>query len=100
MGDHILEALDRHVDYWDPRLGTNNERLTPTTIEDLKEVNIGPLAHRVTKIGTSVTEKEECELLDQLIINVDLFSWAPPDMTRIDTRVVCHCLAITLLPCQ
>lgn len=50
----------------------DNERLTPT--KDLKEVRKFPLVHKVTKIGTSFTEEEEGRLIDQLIINVDLFA--------------------------
>lgn len=34
MGSPFPEALDANIDGWDPRLGSNNERLMPT--EDLK----------------------------------------------------------------
>lgn len=37
------------------RVGGDNERLTH--MDDVKEVRIGPSVHRVTKIGTSLTEK-------------------------------------------
>lgn len=56
-------------------MGAKVERLT--AMKDLKEVKIGPLAHHVTKIGTSLTEEEKCKLVDQLIKNVYLFSWDP-----------------------
>lgn len=51
------EAPDTNIDYWDPRLGVDNERLMPT--KDLKEVRICPSTHQVTKIGTSLTVEEE-----------------------------------------
>lgn len=47
---------------WDLRLGMENERLMPT--EDLKEVQIGHLGHRVIKIVTSLPKKEERKLVD------------------------------------
>lgn len=78
------------TDIWDPRLGKDNERLTPT--EDLKEVWIGPSTHQVTKIGISLNEEEARELVGQLTRNNDLFIWASLDMSKIDTRVTCHFL--------
>lgn len=49
----------------------DNER--PMPIDDLKEVRRGPSVHQVTKIGTSLTEEEECKLVGQLNRNVNLF---------------------------
>lgn len=57
---------------------------------------MGPFAHQVTKLGTSLAKEGEQELIDQLIKNVDLFAWAPSDMPGIDTKVVNHRLAIHL----
>lgn len=74
----LPKALDVDTDSWDPRLGVDNERLTP--IEDLKEVRIYHSDHQVMKIGTSLSIEEERDLFDQLIRNTNLFSWAPPDM--------------------
>lgn len=48
----------------------------------------------MTKIGTSVTEKEERELVDQLIKNIYLFAWTPSDMPGINTKMVIHRLVI------
>lgn len=53
-------------------MGAEAERLTPT--EDLKEVHICLLANQVIKIDTSLSEKEEGELVDQLTKNVDVFT--------------------------
>lgn len=61
-GAPLSEALDANIDCWGSKLGVNKERLAPT--EDLKEVRKGPLAHQVTKIGTSLTEEEEHELVN------------------------------------
>lgn len=69
------EAPNANFDFWDPRLGTNNERLAP--MEDLNKVRIGPSPYQATKIGTSLSEEEEHELVDQLTRYADLFSWAP-----------------------
>lgn len=72
VGAPFSKVPNTDLNCWDPRLGTDVERLTP--IEDLKEVLIGPLPHQVTKIGTSLTEEEKHELIDQLIKNVNLFA--------------------------
>lgn len=61
-GHPFPEAFDAEVDCWIPRLGDDNERLTP--IEDLKEVMIAPTSHQETKICTFITEEEENELID------------------------------------
>lgn len=76
-------AQDTDTTGWDPRLGVENERLTPT--KDLKDVQIGPLAHHVTKIGTSLFEEEGRKLDDQLIRNVDLLIRTLSDMSGINT---------------
>lgn len=63
------EVPNTYHECWDPRLDPEVEVLT--SIEDLKEVHIGPHAHQVTKIGTSLFEEEERELVDRLIKNVE-----------------------------
>lgn len=63
-------------------------------IEDLEEVQIGPHAHQVTKISTSLFVEEEQELVDRLRINVNMFAWPPSDMLGIYTKVVSHRLTI------
>lgn len=45
-------------------------------------------------MGTSLSRSKEEELVALLRRNVNLFSRAPSDMPDIDTRVVCHRLAI------
>lgn len=92
VGVPLPEDLDANINFWDPRLGANNKRLTP--MEDLEEVKICPSTHQVTKIGTSFSEEEEHKLVDQLIRNINLFAWDPSDMPKIDTRVICHHLNI------
>lgn len=92
IGVLLPKALETETDSRDPRLGRDNERVMPT--EYLKEVRIGPSAYQVTKIGTSLTEEEEHDLVNQLIRNIDLLAWAPSDMLRINIRVVCYHLSI------
>lgn len=77
-------------------MGTEVEWLM--SIEDLKEVYIGYHAHKVTKIGASSSVVEERELVDQLIKNVYLFTWAPSIMLGIDSKMVRHHLAIHTSP--
>lgn len=60
----------------------------------MKEVQIGPLAHQVMNISTSLTKDEECNIVDQLNKNLELFTWAPSDMPMIDTKVISHRLFI------
>lgn len=76
----------------DPKIETNDERLTPT--KDLKELYIGVRDFKVTKLSTFLSESKEEELLATLIRNVDLFAWIFGDMPGINTRLVCHHFAI------
>lgn len=69
-----------------------SERLTPT--KDMNEVQIGPLDHKVTKIGISFFKEEEREIVDQLKRSIDLFAWTPSNIPDIDTRVMCYRLAV------
>lgn len=62
------------------------ERIPPK--EDLKKVQIGSQIYHVTNISTLLYTKEEHELVEKLINNIDLFTWAPFDMPGIDTKVV------------
>lgn len=73
-------------------MGTEEELLTP--IEDLKNVQIGPHTHQVTKMSTLLSAWEEREPVDQLRRNVNLFAWAPSDMPGIGIKVISHRLAI------
>lgn len=55
------------------------------------------MVHQVTKLGTSLYEPEEEELVTLLMRNIDLFVLAPSYMPDINTRVVCHHLTIDLV---
>jgi len=70
----------------DPREYFHHDRLEPT--EDLKEIAIGPEAHKTTKIGTSLDPTEEAALINLLKKNLDIFAWQPSDMLRIDPNIV------------
>lgn len=85
-----FQILDFEV--WDPKLGVEVEVLMP--IENLKEIQIGPHVHQVTKIGNSLSAEEERELVIRLKKNVDLFTWAPSDMPDIYKDFVSHLLVI------
>lgn len=47
MGVPLPEALNAHVDGWDPKIGMENETFTP--IEDLREVRINLSSHQVQR---------------------------------------------------
>lgn len=87
-----LEAREVNVASQDPRLHTKNEMLTLT--EDLKDIQIGPLDHQVTKLGTSLFGSRERYVISLLKRNINLFAQGPSDMPEIDTRVLCQNLAI------
>ncbi|RDY06334.1 hypothetical protein CR513_09686, partial [Mucuna pruriens] len=80
--------------YFDPRHFYGDER--PHPAEDLKEVQIGPLSTHVTKIGTTLSSREEARLMDSLKQNVDNFACTIKDMPDIDSRFMCHRLSVVL----
>lgn len=88
----LTEAHDIDITILDPILGVKNERLTP--IKELKEVQIWPLGHKVTRIGTSLSKETECKPVNQLKMNVNLLAWPLSNMPYINTRVVCNCLVV------
>jgi hypothetical protein len=96
---HVLDFLDTSgmgvtvnmVDL-DPMEDFQSEHIEPT--EDLKEISIGPEAHKTTKIGTTLDPQEEAAIIALLKRNVDLFAWQPSDMPRIDLSIVCHHLSV------
>lgn len=65
--------------------------------KDLKEVKIGPLPHQVTKLGILLSEYEKKDLIILFKRNVDMFAWTPSNMLGMDTRVMCHRLAINVM---
>lgn len=76
----------------DPRLEAESERRNPT--KDMKEVQIRPLNHKVTKMGTSFSEPEEVDLISLLRKNIDLSVLVPWDMPEIYTIMTCYRLNI------
>ncbi|RDX76977.1 hypothetical protein CR513_42971, partial [Mucuna pruriens] len=84
-----VNALDLNLD---PRHLYENER--PHPIEDLKEVQIGPLTTHVTKIGTTLGLEEEARLANFLKRNVDVFAWTTKDMPGIDPDFVSPSLGV------
>ncbi|RDY13737.1 hypothetical protein CR513_01293, partial [Mucuna pruriens] len=84
-----VNALDLDLD---PR--SQFEREGPLPAEDLKEVQLGPRQEQITKIGTTMSQKEEEMLTAILIANYDVFAWSARDMPGIDPTFMCHQLSI------
>ncbi|RDX65006.1 hypothetical protein CR513_56368, partial [Mucuna pruriens] len=76
----------------DPRCHEERER--PHPVEKLKEIQVGPKESQRTKIGTTMTEEQETELIRCLQQNSDVFAWAPEDMLGIDPKFMNHRLSI------
>jgi len=55
---------------------------------------IGSQPHQSTKIGTSLAPSEEKDLIMLLKRNLDLFAWAPSDMSGIYPNVAYHHLDV------
>lgn len=80
------EERDTDLTSWDLRLGSKNERLTPNLrIERDIDWPLGPPSHQVGHLPALVA------LLKR---NIDVFAWAPSDMSCINTRVMYHRLSI------
>ncbi|RDY02805.1 hypothetical protein CR513_13698, partial [Mucuna pruriens] len=76
----------------DPR--SHYEREGPYPAEDLKEIQLGPKRERITKIGTTMSQKEENLLIALLKANYDVFAWSAWDMPGVDPNFMCHQLSI------
>ncbi|RDY11362.1 hypothetical protein CR513_03994, partial [Mucuna pruriens] len=62
--------------------------------EDLKEIQLGPLAVHKTRIGRTLSPKEEARLVSFLRQNNDVFAWNTEDMSSIDPEFMCHRLSV------
>ncbi|XP_039687900.1 uncharacterized protein [Medicago truncatula] len=93
LGGKGRETLGVNLIDLDPREDYQQERIVP--IEDLKDIVIGSDPNRTTKIGASLKEAEERNLIQLLQENFDLFAWSPSDMPGIDIKVACHHLAVS-----
>ncbi|RDX99077.1 hypothetical protein CR513_17926, partial [Mucuna pruriens] len=76
----------------DPRCHEERER--PLPVEKLKEVQIGRLESQKTRMGTTMTKKQEDELVQCLRRNSDVFAWSPQDMLGINPEFMSHRLSI------
>ncbi|RDY00391.1 Retrovirus-related Pol polyprotein from transposon 17.6, partial [Mucuna pruriens] len=84
-----VNVLDLNLN---PRCKDECERTL--SIEDLKEINIGTSPTHKTKIGTTLTQEEERNLVSFLQENWDVFAWSSADMPEIDPKFICHHLSI------
>ncbi|RDX63851.1 hypothetical protein CR513_57662, partial [Mucuna pruriens] len=84
-----VNALDLDLD---PR--SQFEREGPLPVENLKEVQLGPRQEQTTKIGTTMSHKEEEMLTAILKANCDVFAWSARDMPGVDPNFICHQLSI------
>lgn len=81
---HLLD-LDPPEDFAERR---------PKSVEDLKEVRVGPTDRHVTKVGTTLSVEQECKLVHFLGRNLDVFAWSPTDLKGVDPDFMCHRLAL------
>ncbi|RDX78659.1 hypothetical protein CR513_41033, partial [Mucuna pruriens] len=84
-----VNALDLDLD-----LRSQIGREGPLPAEDLKEVQLGPEQEQTTKIGTTMSQKEEEMLTAILRANYDVFAWSAQDMPGVDPNFICHQLSI------
>ncbi|RDX79754.1 hypothetical protein CR513_39796, partial [Mucuna pruriens] len=70
------------------------EHMGPHPAEDLKEIQLGPLAAHKTRIGTTLSLEEEACLVSFLRENNDIFAWTTEDMPSIDPDFMWHCLLV------
>ncbi|RDY06096.1 hypothetical protein CR513_09967, partial [Mucuna pruriens] len=84
-----VNALDLDLD---PR--SQFKREGPLPAEDLKEVQLGPRQEQITKIRTTMSQKEEEMLTTILKANYDVFAWSARDMPGVDPTFMCHQLSI------
>ena len=69
-------------------------RARPEPNDELQKIQIRADPEKFTCIEQELLEAMKAELIDLLRRNADLFAWAPADMHEIDSRVICHKLAI------
>ncbi|RDX93752.1 hypothetical protein CR513_23946, partial [Mucuna pruriens] len=84
----VVNILDIDLD---PRCRYKHER--PHPVEDLKEVQIGPLLVHKTKIGTALDLADEACLVSFLKRNNDVFAWTMDDIPGINPDFICHHLS-------
>ncbi|RDY01387.1 Retrovirus-related Pol polyprotein from transposon 17.6, partial [Mucuna pruriens] len=84
-----VNALDFDLD---PPCIYESER--PHPAEDIKNVQIRPLALQTTKVGTTLSSDEEEQLVSFLRQNMDVFAWTPQDMLSINPSYISHRLSI------
>lgn len=63
-------------------------------VEEVKDVQIGPLPTQKTKIGTTLSQEAENGLVEFLRHNTDVFAWSTSDMPGVDPDFICHRLSL------
>ncbi|RDX78896.1 hypothetical protein CR513_40746, partial [Mucuna pruriens] len=85
----VVNVLDLDLD---PRGQLKRER--PLSAEDLKDVQVGPLATQATRVGAALDPGEEACLVAFLRRNHDVFAWNADDMPGIDPDFISHHLSV------
>ncbi|RDY02956.1 hypothetical protein CR513_13514, partial [Mucuna pruriens] len=93
VGSHTPKSVVNVLDFdLDPSCQYEHER--PYLIEDVKEIQLGPLAAHKTKIGTTLSPEDEACLVRFLKQNYDVFAWTADDMPDIYPEFMCHRLSM------
>ncbi|RDY05628.1 hypothetical protein CR513_10503, partial [Mucuna pruriens] len=96
VGSHLSETTKPIVNVLDldldPRCQYEHEG--PHPAEDLKEIQLRPLTTHITKIGTTLSPKEEACLVSFLRRNNDVFVWTTKNMPLINPKFMCHRLLV------
>ncbi|RDX87985.1 hypothetical protein CR513_30478, partial [Mucuna pruriens] len=85
----IVNVLDLDLD---PKCKYEHEGAHPA--EDLKEIQLGPMATHKTRISMTLSPEEEACLVSFLRRNNDVFTWTTEDMPDINPEFICHRLLV------
>ena len=91
---HMVEAdqsIKMNMRDLDPR-EEGRARFEPN--DELQKIQIRITPQKFTFIRRELLEAMKAELINLLQRNSDLFAWAPKDMPGINSRIICHKLAI------
>ena len=75
----------------DPR---EEGRVRPEPNDEFQKIQIGAVVEKFTFIGRGLSEAMNVGLMTLLRRNSEIYAWAPKDMLGIDSKVICHKLAI------
>src|ERR1051325_9429933 len=89
----VKESLEQEDDADEAPLALEDG--SQSTIDELKEINLGTLEEpRPTFISMQLTNEEEEEYVNLLIEYKDIFAWSYKEMSGLDPKIAAHRLAI------